>query len=420
MKHHPNIILTLADDMGYGDISAFGNPLVQTAALDELARNGLILTQHYSASAVCAPARAGLLTGRYPHRTGAIDTLEGRGLDRLSLRETTVADVLWANGYATGLFGKWHLGALDPRYHPNQRGFQEFAGFRGGWQDYYDWRLDVNGQTRRGDGRYLTDVWTDEAVQFIERHRSEPFFLHVTYNAPHTPLQVPDEEAAPFRENGGLHEAVCRLYGMNRRMDKGIARICDTLQRLGLDENTLILFTSDNGPQFGSEFGPGSLRRDNGGFRGSKATVFEGGVRVPAILCWPAGLPAGGRVHDLIHFTDWLPTLLEMAGVEAAHSLPLDGRSCLSLLRGERGETNAPLLAVEPLHAGRHLQRGHARRRLEAGASRHRRDDASRACRPGHGSSPQIRAGNHHRHLPRPGTGAHDSPAICAAVVQPG
>lgn len=338
--NRPNIILILADDLGYGDIGAFGNPDVQTPTLDHLASEGIALTQHYSASAVCAPARAGLLTGRYPHRTGAIDTLEGRGLDRLALREVTLADVLKTAGYATGLFGKWHLGALDPVYHPNRRGFDEFAGFRGGWQDYWQWRLDYNGTFRKADGRYLTDVFTEEAVSFIERHRAEPFFLHVTYNAPHTPLQVPDEEAAPFRERGTFHEAVSLLYGMNRRMDKGIGRILETLERNGLDQNTIVLFTSDNGPQLGSELGPGSLQRYNGHFNGQKTRVYEGGIRVPAIVRWPDGLSGGRQIHDLIHFTDWLPTLLAAANVTALPDLPLDGRGALPLLRGESGQAD--------------------------------------------------------------------------------
>jgi arylsulfatase A-like enzyme len=201
----PNIIIILADDLGYGDLGCFGNAAVQTPHLDALAAAGIRLTQHYSASAVCAPARAGLMTGRYPHRTGAIDTLEGRGLDRLSLQEATLADAVKTAGYATGLIGKWHNGALDPAYHPNRRGFDTFVGFRGGWQDYYQWRLDDNGTYRKADGRYLTDVFTDEAVQFVERHKSGPFFLHLTFNAPHTPLQVPDEDAAPFRERGTFH-----------------------------------------------------------------------------------------------------------------------------------------------------------------------------------------------------------------------
>jgi len=138
----PNVVFILADDMGYGDFGVFNNGLTQTPTLDRLVAEGICLTQHYSASAVCAPARAGLMTGRYPHRTGAIDTLDARGLDRLALRETTVANLFKNAGYATGIIGKWHLGAADPRYHPNARGFDEFAGFRGGWWDYYDWTLD--------------------------------------------------------------------------------------------------------------------------------------------------------------------------------------------------------------------------------------------------------------------------------------
>jgi arylsulfatase B len=331
----PNLIVILADDMGYGDIGAFGNPAVQTPALDALAAEGLMLTQHYSASAVCAPARAGLLTARYPHRTGAIDTLEGRGLDRLALREKTVADTLKAAGYATGLIGKWHLGALDPRYHPNRRGFDDFVGFRGGWQDYWEWNLDVNGTRRTADGRYLTDLFTDEATRFIERHRAEPFFLHVAYNAPHFPLQVPDEDLAAFPEGGEHSEGVRRIYAMNRRMDQGVARILETLDRHGLRENTLLLFTSDNGPQFGGKE-PLTTTRSNGRFNGSKGTVYEGGIRVPAIVRWPAGLSGDGRRTDaLIHFTDWMPTLLTAAGVETPAEAALDGENVLPLLRGE-------------------------------------------------------------------------------------
>src|SRR5688500_5275997 len=156
--------------MGYGDFGCFNDGRSQTPTLDALAESGVCLTQHYSASPVCAPARASLLTGRYPHRTGAVDTLEGRGLDRIALDETTVADLLRRAGYVTGLVGKWHNGAFDQRYHPNQRGFDEFAGFRGGWSDYWHWRLDRNGSISAGDGRHLTDVLTQEAIDFVSRH----------------------------------------------------------------------------------------------------------------------------------------------------------------------------------------------------------------------------------------------------------
>ena len=337
----PNIVLILVDDMGYGDIGAFGNDAVHTPHLDRLCEQGTMLTQHYSGSPVCAPSRAALVTGRYPHRTGAIDTLEGRGLDRLSLRETTIGDLLKAAGYATGLIGKWHLGALDPRYHPNARGFDEFVGFRGGWSDYWQWRLDYNGSFRSADGRYLTDVFAEEAVQFIDRHAQRPFFLHVTFNAPHTPLQVPDEEAQPFRDMGEFGDGLCLLYGMNRRMDKGVGRILETLDRNGLADNTLVLFTSDNGPQMGA--GPNvSLQRYNGHFNGCKGNVYEGGIRVPAILRWPAGLDAAGQLSSMMHFTDWLPTLLRAADVDAPKDVDTDGKDALDVLRGEQDAADRP------------------------------------------------------------------------------
>ena len=142
------------------------------------------------------------MTGRYPHRTGVIDTLETRGLDRLALREVTVAELLKRAGYATGLVGKWHNGAYDSRYHPNRRGFDEFAGFSGGWQPYYQWNLDRNGSISRGDGRYLTDVFTEEATEFIRRHRDDPFFLFLAYNAPHFPFEAREADAAPYKASG--------------------------------------------------------------------------------------------------------------------------------------------------------------------------------------------------------------------------
>jgi arylsulfatase A len=332
----PNVIVVLVDDMGYGDFGAFGDGSSHTPVLDAFIRESVTLTQHYSAAPVCAPARAALMTGRYPHRTGAIDTLEGRGLDRLALREVTIADHFRNMGYATGIVGKWHLGALDDRFHPNARGFAEFAGFRGGWNDYYRWRLDYNGVVRHSDGRYLTDVFTDEAIAFVRRHRRSPFFLHLSYNAPHVPLQAPEEDIALFRGKERFTPGLAILYGMIRHLDTEFGRLLEEVDRLGLRENTIVLFTSDNGPQLRAGSGPdASLERFNANFRGSKGNVFEGGIRVPAILRWPHDLDGARRVDALVHFADWLPTLLALATVPVAGGLPLDGRNVASLLRGE-------------------------------------------------------------------------------------
>ena len=337
----PNIVLVLVDDMGYGDFGVFNDGSSRTPILDHLTTESVCLTQHYSASCVCAPARAALLTGRYPHRTGAIDTLEGRGLDRLALSEVTLADLLRSAGYATGLVGKWHLGALDPRYHPNARGFDQFVGFRGGWQDYYQWRLDCNGAFRPADGRYLTDVFTEEAVQFIQRHRRQPFFLHLTYNAPHSPFQAPEEDVAPFRDAGRYTQAVSTLYGMIQRMDAGLGRILGELDRCELAENTLLLFTSDNGPQFGGQ-GELCTTRFNCGFNGAKGSVYEGGIRVPMVVRWPAGLDGGRNYPHLVHLTDWFPTLLAAAGVDLPPDLALDGHDKLPVLSGEGDPMDVP------------------------------------------------------------------------------
>lgn len=344
MDARPNIVFILADDMGWGDFGCFGDGIARTPALDHLVATGLCLTQHYSASPVCAPARASLLTGRYPHRTGAIDTLEMRGLDRMAPSERTIADLLRAAGYATGLVGKWHNGALDPRHHPTSRGFAEFVGFCGGWHPYFQWTIERGtspATTKLGDdGRYLTDVFTDEAVDFVERHARapEPFFLHLSYNAPHYPFQSPAEDVAPFKERGDLTAAVCHIYAMIQRMDAGIARVLDALERTGVAENTLLLFSSDNGPQMGGE-GAMCTDRFNCNFRGAKLLVYEGGIRLPMVLRWPAGLAGGGRSLDaLVHFTDWLPTLLAVAGTAPPADRRLDGVDVLPVLQGSGGK----------------------------------------------------------------------------------
>ncbi len=331
-----NIILIIADDMGYGDFGIFNDQISCTPHLDALVDDGITLTQHYSASPVCAPARAALMTGCYPHRTGSIDTLEARGLDRLGLDETTMADVLGGAGYATGLIGKWHNGALDPRYHPTARGYQEFVGFQGGWNPYYRYRLDRNGSIEYGDrNQYLTDVFSDAAVDFVERHQSDPFFLQLAYNAPHFPLEAPDAIARKYCDMG-FSLGVSLIYAMIEVMDEGIGRIAEKLDECGITDNTILIFTSDNGPAFGTWNGF-TQTRFNYRFNGSKGNTYEGGIRVPLIIRWADGLDGGRRIGDMAHFTDWFPTLLNLAGVDVPADRALDGVDVTAALRGERG-----------------------------------------------------------------------------------
>jgi arylsulfatase A-like enzyme len=334
----PNIVVVVADDLGYGDLGLFNEGRCHSPHLDALAGAGICLTQHYSGSPVCAPARASFLTGRYPHRTGAIDTLQGRGLDRIALAETTIADHFRAAGYRTGLVGKWHNGAIDPRYHPNARGFDEFAGFSGGFSDYYSYSLDVNGTEVPGDGRYLTDVLTEHADAFVRRNVRQPFFLLVAYNAPHFPMQAPQELVDAYVARGETLGAAL-TYAMIEVMDAGVGRIDETLHELGLAENTIVLFTSDNGPYLGEVNGV-SLDRFNYGWRGAKHYVFEGGIRVPAIVRWPDRLGGGRIVPEMLHFTDWLPTLAAAAGVPLPATGRLDGSDVRGVLAGDRSDVD--------------------------------------------------------------------------------
>ena len=339
-SNRPNIIHILVDDLGYGDFSCFNGGLNETPCLDQFIGESICLSQHYTASPVCSPSRAALLTGRYPHRTGTIDTMEWRGLERLDLRETTLADCLRSAGYRTGLIGKWHLGAFDPRYKPEHRGFDEAVCFRGGMHDYYDWRIEYGDRAERADGRYLTDLWTDEAIDFLKRETERPFFLHLTYNAPHSPLQAPEEDRAPFADREDLTEAVKTLYAMVRNLDRNIGRLLETVDRLKLRDNTLIIFSSDNGPQFGDDEG-GSLDRFNCNLHGSKGSTYEGGIRVPAIVRWPDGLdPACAKTDAFFHMSDWFPTLLSLAGIECPTHLKLDGIDQSNILRGEPSPHN--------------------------------------------------------------------------------
>ena len=318
LRDPPNVLLIMTDDQGCGDVAFTGNDRLQTPNLNRLAQDGTVVSSFYVAP-VCAPTRASLMTGRYHQRTGVLGVIEGR--EFMVESEVTLAEVLKGAGYATALFGKWHLGENYP-WVPRAQGFDEFIGFLDGSNPYFDQVLTRNGQPYPTEG-YLTEVFTDEAIRFIEEHRDEPFFVYLPYNAPHGPLEVPDAYARPYAD---LPERTRKIYGMMAFVDENVGRLMRRLDALDLTEETLVLFLSDNGPLFSE------TRRHNCGFRGHKYTVYEGGMRVPLALRWPGHVPAGREVVRPAAHIDVLPTVLDYAGVPLPDSLIVDGRSLRPLL----------------------------------------------------------------------------------------
>lgn len=335
----PNILFILADDLGYGDLGCYGNPDLDTPTLDALARDGVRFTQYYTPSPLCAPARAALLTGRYNHRTGAIDVSSNRGIDRIALSERTFGDYFRHAGYATALIGKWHSGLYCNDYLPHRRGFDLFYGFPNGEQDYWTWNLMRNGEYEPNDGRYLSDVLNDEAVRFIREPRDRPFALFLAHHAPHFPLQAPQPLIDKYVERlaGKANRSVAILYAMIEAMDAGLGRVIQALDETGLRDRTVIVFTSDNGAWMGMSPPPGeSCERFAAGLSGTKGLVLEQGIRVPAIVSWPGTVPAGRVESTPVHGCDWLPTLFGLTGADApAGAKPVDGADVMALLRGE-------------------------------------------------------------------------------------
>lgn len=336
----PNVILILADDMAIGDLSCFNNGLTHTPRLDRLLAESVYFEHAYAASAVCAPSRAALLTGRYPHRTGVV-SLNPRKfpeLTRLYLDEVTIADRFSAIGYATGIVGKWHTGCgVD--YHPLKRGFDEFVGFNESWdiKTYFKYQLDVQGEYRSFDGPYLTDELTRRALDFIRRHRDRPFFLHLAHYAPHRPLSAPQELIDRYTAKG-LDEKTAKVYAMVEILDTGIGAVLDELHNLDLDRKTVVLFSSDNGPD------PLVGERFNGLNRGTKYMINEGGIHVPLMVRWKNVIKPARR-SEVVHFTDVVPTLMEICRLKASPAdKPLDGTSFAGLLSGT---WQAPELPVQ-------------------------------------------------------------------------
>jgi arylsulfatase A-like enzyme len=335
--HRPNILIILADDLGYADLGFQGCQDIPTPHLDALAASGVRCTNGYVSGPYCSPTRAGLLTGRYQERFGHEFNPGGqaRGQENvgLPLSETTIADRLKTAGYATGLVGKWHLGSA-PKFHPQMRGFQEFFGFLGGAHPYFPERGAapiLRGTEQVAEREYLTDAFAREAVAFIDRHQKAPFFLYLAFNAVHTPMHATDARLQKFQS---ITDERRRTYAaMTSAMDDAVGRVLDKLREAGVVDNTLVFFFSDNGgPVMRTTTINGSR---NTPLRGSKRTTLEGGVRVPFVVSWPRKLPAGKVFERTLIQLDVQPTALAAAGVEVKPEWKLDGVSLLPHLQGE-------------------------------------------------------------------------------------
>ncbi len=325
----PNIVLILADDQGWGDLGLTGNTNLRTPNIDAIAANGITF-DHFYVSPVCSPTRAELLTGRYFPRLGVYSTSSGG--ERLNLGETTIADVFKKAGYATAAYGKWHNGMQAP-YHPNARGFDDFYGFCSGhWGNYFSPMLEHNGKIVKGEG-FLIDDLTNRGMDFMDKNRKEPFFLYLPYNTPHIPMQVPDEFWDRFKgkELGMKYQGrepedenfTRAALAMVENIDYNVGRVLDKLRELGLEENTIVLYLSDNGP---------NGWRWNGGMRGKKGSTDEGGVRSPLVMQWKDKLPSGKHVSQIASSIDLLPTLADLARIQLQTQNPLDGKSLMPLM----------------------------------------------------------------------------------------
>lgn len=336
-ESRPNIVIILSDDQGWGDLSINGNTNLSTPNIDKLAETGITFDRFY-VCAVCSPTRAELLTGRYHVRGGVYSTSAGG--ERLDTDETTIAEIFKNAGYKTAAYGKWHNG-MQPPYHPNARGFDDFYGFCSGhWGNYFSPMLEHNGEIVKGDG-FIIDDLTNHGLDFIEKNKNNPFFLYLPLNTPHSPMQVPDKYWEKFAgkelsmrnrdpEKENLNHTRAAL-AMCENIDWNVGRIVQKLDDLHLKENTIVIYFSDNGP---------NGWRWNGGMKGRKGSVDEGGVRSPLIMNWPGRFQEGKKIKEIASVMDLLPTLADLAGIEVQPKKPLDGVSLKPLLTGDNQEWN--------------------------------------------------------------------------------
>jgi len=332
----PNIILVMTDDQGFGDVGFHGNTELSTPHLDRLASESAEFTNFY-VQPLCTPTRAALLTGRYPERTGAVEVNYGRSIIREE--EITIAENLKAAGYRTGIFGKWHLGDNFP-VRPSDKGFEEClhhtAGGVGQAGDppgntYFDPILRHNNVPKKYKG-YCNDIFFQEAMYFAEQNKAQPFFIYLATNLPHLPLQVAEKYVAPYRKYG-VNEINAKTYGMIANIDENVGFLMERLQELNLVENTILIFLSDNGPRTSRQKDDVYPDRYNAGLRGTKSSIYEGGIRVPFLIRWPNKIRAGLKLPQIAAHIDVLPTLLEACGADPIdQDRIIDGQSLLPLV----------------------------------------------------------------------------------------
>jgi arylsulfatase A-like enzyme len=349
----PNIIIVMPDDVGYGDIACTGNPIIRTPSIDAFARESVRFTD-FHVSPTCAPTRAALMTGRHEFKNGVTHTIFER--ERLTLKATTLAQILKSAGYTTGIFGKWHLGDEPDRW-PDKRGFDEMFIHGGGGigqtfpgscgdapnNKYFDPVILHNGRFERTHG-YCTDVFFGQAQKWIQSVAGkQPFFAYIAPNAAHAPLDVPDKYRRKY--DGKVPDKVARFYGMIENVDENFGRLLAQLKAFGLEDNTVVLFLTDNGTGTGAAV-------FNAGMRGAKGTPYEGGTRVPAFWRWPAGFQGGTDCHALTAHIDIFPTFAEIAGVKLSGGVArqVEGRSLLPLLKNPHSEWPDRVLIT---HVGR-------------------------------------------------------------------
>jgi len=341
----PNVVIVITDDQGYGDLGSRGNPIIKTPNLDSFAEESVRFT-NFHVSTTCAPSRGAIMTGRHSNRLNVHHTISGRSM--VFADEKMLPEVFAENGYTNGMFGKWHLGDNYP-FRPKDRGFHEVVRHGGGgitqgpdyWgNDYFDDTYWHNGKTKKYEG-YCTDVFFSEALRFIDENKENPFFLYISTNAPHAPYNVPEDYLNIYENVPDLPERFQRFYGMITNIDDNFKRLEDKLESLGLQDNTIVIFMTDNGTAGGN-------RIFDGGLRGSKGSEYEGGHRVPFFIRWPNEELTGGKdIDDLVAHYDMLPTLVDLLGLEFVPAKELDGISMKPLLHNEDADWPNRILYVD-------------------------------------------------------------------------